>query len=302
MTLRSASAAGLAAGLSLLSLATHPARAEVKPAASVESAAPATVIVAVRTSFPAGALFVQHRVGTERRYLSARAFTGHAPCDPIELSMQAPSGEGEIVVFLNSPGTFPIDRIQNGDLSVPGSPSRPWIRGLASGLAKVSLVPGSTLRLEAAERYVPGKLHLLDVCVERCEPSPGPTAVASPVTTSSRSPAVPVLVSFSARMTDGSVFAFWTGAGAAPEIAGTTFLGRDPARPVEFRIVVPAGPGTLSFHSASASQDQASNSEPVPVSFAPVDTPRVEVTEVWGEPHGRSMMPPHVEVLLEPRR
>lgn len=281
MNLRGVPGAGIVVGLSLLALLPGPAPADEKPAAAVESSAPATIVLSVRTAFPAGSLFVQHRAGNTRRYLGARAFTGNAPGDPVEISVQAPSGDGEIVAYLNSPGMIPIDSVESPtDAPQTYSLSRPYIRGSGSGDVKVSAVPGSTVRLHAAERLVPEKkYYLVDFCPEECGPLTKPVSREGTQARYSRDPAVPVIVTVTTKMTNGAYFARWHGNGAATVLAGRTFIDQRPDEPVELRLVVPAGPGKLSVFATGADGREA-RMDVVPIDLATVDHPRIRAADI----------------------
>lgn len=241
-----------------------------------ESTVPGTL--SLRTVRPAGAVFVSFSDGSTVRYLAGKAFTGHKPDETVDLSFQAPSGEGAIVVyFLNALNASPRAVI---------------------GRLKVNFLPASAPHLEVSEtdEHLKVPVGQLTICLEHCEVRPLPASSA--VSARSLSGAtVPVTLTLSTPMPVGAVFIEWTGAEDARALVGRTFIDHLPTEPIELLFEVPVGAGAFKVSLASGDARSCHTSGPIRTTLGPGATPRlmaVEPAEKTGDEH-----PPMLQVSLE---
>lgn len=239
------------------------------------------VALSLRTVRPAGAVFVSFSKGSTERYLAGKAFTGHKPDETVDLSFQAPSGEGAILVhFLNALNASPRAMI---------------------GRLKVNFLPASAPRLEVSEtdEHLTVPVGQLNICLENCEVRPLQASSTAPASSFSGA-TVPVTLTLSTAMPVGAVFIEWTGAGDARTLAGRTFIDHLPTEPIEFRFEVPVGPGAFRVSLASGNARTAHVSAPVKTTLALGATPRLTAVEPAGKPGDEH--PPMLQVSLEPRQ
>ncbi|HEX7669523.1 MAG TPA: hypothetical protein VF395_08070 [Polyangiaceae bacterium] len=235
--------------------------------------------LSLRTTLPAGAVFVVFSDGTAppgirppEQYLACKAFTSHEPAEAVGLSFRAPSDEGEIRVYLNSPRLV-----------------RP--RALF-GRLKVNLSPASAPRLQVSETDE----HQLKVCLENCEVRPLQVSNAAPAT-SSPAATVPVTLTLSTPMQAGAVFIEWSGAEDAHAMAGRAFIEHLPAEPIELHIEVPVGPGAFTVSLSSGDARRAHVSAPIRTTLSPGATPRLTAVEPARKPGDEH--PPMLQFSLE---
>lgn len=254
----------LALGLLLLG-STVSTRADL-----AESTVPATL--SLRTVRPAGAVFVSFSDGSTVRYLAGKAFTGHKPDETVDLSFQAPSGEGAIVVyFLNALETHP--------------------RAIV-GRLKVNFSPDRAPSLEVSETDE----HRLNICLENCDVRPLQASSVAPAR-SSPAATVPVVLTLSTPVPVGAVFIEWTGAEDARVLVGRTFIDHRPTEPIELRFEVPVGEGAFKVSLASGDARTAHVTGPIRTTLSPGATPQLIAVEPAGKPGDEHF--PMLQVSLE---
>jgi len=227
--------------------------------------------LSLRTALPAGAVFVVFSDGSAERYLACKDFAGHKPDEAVELSLRAPSGEGEIRVYLINP--------QNRTRAL-------------FGRLKVNLSPASAPHLQVSETDE----HQLKVCLENCEVRPLQASNAVPAA-SSPAATVPVVLTLSTPMPAGAVFIEWSGAEDAHALVVRAFIEHLPAEPIEVRFEAPAGPGAFTVSLGSGDARTAHVSAPIKTTLALGATPRLTAVEPARKPGDEH--PPMLQVSLE---